>query len=136
MSALANARMALGCFRLHTEPPPGARASPLRRLWWRLLDVRSRGLRLPYGDQGQFLRRETLEAVGGVPQIPLMEDMELARRCRRHGRIIRVPMEIRTSARRYASRPVQARICLITFPWLYRLGVSPERLARWYTRER
>lgn len=130
--ALADPSTGLGCFRLHTEPPPGGSASPLARAWWRLLDLRSRGLGLPYGDQAQFLRREVLEAVGGVPDIPLMEDLELARRCLRLGRLARVPLEVRTTARRFARRPVQARLCMATFPLLYRLGVSPARLARWY----
>ncbi len=130
--ALADPRTALGCFRLHTEPPPGGRSTPLTRAWWRLLDLRSRRLRAPYGDQAPFLRRETLEAVGGVPDIPLMEDVELARRCLRTGRLTRAPLEVRTTARRFARRPLWGWLCLATFPWLYRLGVSPERLARWY----
>jgi glycosyltransferase involved in cell wall biosynthesis len=132
VGALGDPAVALGCFRLHTEPPHGGSSSPLARTWWRLLDLRSRGLRLPYGDQAQFVRREVLEAIGGVPDIPLMEDLELARRCLRLGRLVRAPLEVRTTARRFARRPVQARLCMLTFPLLYRLGVSPQRLARWY----
>lgn len=130
--ALADPTTSLGCFRLHTEPPPGGSASPLARAWWRLPDLRGRGFGLPYGDQAQFLRREVLEAIGGFPDVPLMEDLELARRCLRHGRLARVPLEVRTTARRFARRPIQARVCMATFPLLYRLGVSPARLARWY----
>lgn len=130
--ALADHAVAIGCFRLHTEPTPGGSTSRLARGWWRLLDLRSRGLGLPYGDQAQFLRREVLTAVGGVPEIPLMEDIELVRRCRRVGRLARLPLEVRTTARRFASLPLRARLCTTTFPLLYRLGVSPVRLARWY----
>ncbi|HSL16679.1 MAG TPA: glycosyltransferase [Methylomirabilota bacterium] len=130
--ALADPAVALGCFRLHTEPPPDGRRDPLTRAWWRLLDLRSRGLGLPYGDQAQFCRRDVLEAVGGFPAIPLMEDLELARRCLRIGRLARIPLEVRTTARRFSRLPIRARACVVTFPTLYRLGVSPERLARWY----
>jgi glycosyltransferase involved in cell wall biosynthesis len=130
--ALADPTVAIGCFRLHTDPPPGGSTSALVRAWWRLLDLRSRGLGLPYGDQVHFLRREVLVAVGGVPEIPLMEDVELVRRCLRSGRLARLPLEVRTTARRFARLPLRARLCTMTFPLLYRLGVSPERLARWY----
>jgi glycosyltransferase involved in cell wall biosynthesis len=132
VGALADPAVALGCFRLHTEPPPDGRRDPLARVWWRLLDLRSRGLGLPYGDQAQFCRRDVLDAVGGFPAMPLMEDLELARRCLRVGRLARIPLEVRTTARRFARLPIRARACLLTFPTLYRLGVSPERLARWY----
>ncbi len=130
--ALADSTTALGYFRLHTEPPPGASRSPLARAWWRLLDLRSSGLGLPYGDQAQHLRREVLEAVGGFPEMPLMEDLELARRCRRLGRLVCIPLEVRTTARRFAQHPIRARLCMATFPLLYRLGVSPARLLCWY----
>jgi len=38
------------------------------------------------GDQGMFIRRETLSAIGGVPDVELMEDFELSRRLRQVGR--------------------------------------------------
>jgi rSAM/selenodomain-associated transferase 2 len=126
--ALADPGVAIGCFRLRTEAP-GAGAA---RTWWRLLDLRGRGLGLPYGDQALFLRRATLEAVGGVPDQPLMEDVELVRRCLRRGRLARVALEVGTTARRFAGRPLRARLCTATFPSLYRLGVAPATLARWY----
>lgn len=130
--ALVDPGVALGCFRLHTEPPPGGSWSRPVRLWWRLLDLRSRLPSLPYGDQALFVRGEVLERVGGVPRIALMEDVELVRRCVRHGRLARLPFEVRTTARRFAKRPLWARLCTATFPTLYRLGVSPDRLSRWY----
>jgi rSAM/selenodomain-associated transferase 2 len=127
--ALAAPAAAIGCFRLRTEAPGGSGAA---RAWWRLLDLRGRGWGLPYGDQALFLRRATLEEVGGVPDQPLMEDVELVRRCLRRGRLTRVPLEVRTTARRFARRPLRARLCTATFPTLYRLGVPPAALARWY----
>jgi rSAM/selenodomain-associated transferase 2 len=131
-ATLGEPGVALGCFRLHTEPVEGEGGGALARWWWRLLDLRSRGLGLPYGDQALFVRREVFEAVGGFPPIPLMEDVEFVRRCRRHGRLARLPLAVRTTARRFARRPLRARLCTATFPLLFRLGVSPHRLARWY----
>ena len=131
-TALVEPEVAVGCFRLRTDPPASGSTSWLARAWWRLLDLRSRGFFLPYGDQALFLTRRVLEAAGGVPRIALMEDVELVRRVLRHGRLVRVPLEVRTTARRFAASPLRARICTATFPTLYRLGVSPARLARWY----
>ena len=131
-AALGDPAVALGCFRLHTEPAEGSGGGTPARWWWRLLDLRGRGLGLPYGDQALFVRREVFEAVGGFPEIPLMEDVEFVRRCLRRGRLARLPLAVRTTARRFACRPLRARLCTATFPLLYRLGVSPHRLARWY----
>jgi rSAM/selenodomain-associated transferase 2 len=131
-AVLSDPGVALGCFRLHTEPPTGGSRGALAHAWWRLLDLRSLGLGLPYGDQGQFVRRDVFSAVGGFPDIPLMEDLAFARACLHHGRLDRLPYVIRTTARRFARHPLRARVCTATFPFLYRCGVSPERLARWY----
>ena len=39
-----------------------------------LNDFRAQWMGNSFGDQGQFFRRSTIEAVGGYPNIPLMED--------------------------------------------------------------
>jgi rSAM/selenodomain-associated transferase 2 len=131
VEAVADPTVALGCFRLRTELSDGRRDG-LARTWWRLLDLRGRGLGIPYGDQALFLRCATLAAVGGMPELPLMEDVELVRRCLRRGRLARLPLEVRTTARRFARHPVRARLCTTTFPALFRLGVPAVTLARWY----
>jgi hypothetical protein len=104
----------------------------VERGWLRLLDLRSYGWALPYGDQGFALRRQVYDRVGGVPRIPLMEDVAMARACRRVGEIRRIPLAVRTSARRFHSRPVRTRLITASFPLLFRLGFPPELLARWY----
>ena len=129
--ALDDPMVSLTYFRLHTEPSdPGA--GRLTRAWLRLIDIRSFGWGLPYGDQAYAVRRETYEAAGGFPPIPLMEDVAFARACRRLGRIQGLPRKVRTTGRRFERRPVINRLCTATFPWLFRLGVSPSTLARWY----
>ncbi len=130
--ALEDSDVALSCFRLHTEPSRRG-AGAIRRAWLRLLDLRSLGFfGLPYGDQGFAVRREVFDMVGGFREIPLMEDLAFARECRRLGDIRVLPLEVRTTARRFESRPIAARLCTATFPLLFRLGVSPLTLARWY----
>ncbi len=135
-TALGDPGVSVGCFRLRTDPPRNGEASALERRWWRLLDLRSRGWGLPYGDQALFARREDIRGVGGYPEIPLMEDVAFVRGLLRRGRLARVPLEVRTTARRFAHHPIRARLCTATFPTLFRLGVAPETLARWYGKGR
>lgn len=58
-------------------------------------------LGLPYGDQALFVRRSVLERMGGVPKVPIMEDLDLVRGIKRAGRLARLPLAATTSARRY-----------------------------------
>jgi len=131
VEALEDPRTALACFRLATEPTE-AGASRLQRAWLRLLDLRSLAPALPYGDQGFAVRRAVYEEVGGFSAIPLMEDLVMARACRRLGRIVRIPLVVRTGARRFEHHPLRSRAMTATFPLLFRTGVPAERLARWY----
>lgn len=94
---------------------------------------RARRLGVPYGDQAIFVGRELLDAVGGVPDEPIMEDVVLMRRVRRHAWPILLPGPLRVSPRRWRERGV-VRQTLRNWSLLtaYRLGVSPRRLARFY----
>ncbi|GIT39430.1 MAG: hypothetical protein Ct9H300mP8_06260 [Gammaproteobacteria bacterium] len=42
------------------------------------------------GDQGIFVHRSLLERIGGIPNQPLMEDIELSKRLRRISKPIRI----------------------------------------------
>jgi rSAM/selenodomain-associated transferase 2 len=98
----------------------------------RLADLRSRYTRLPYGDQALFVRRSVYHRAGGFADIPLMEDLDLARRLRREGTIRTVPVCVKVSPRRFLARPVSSAITMSLFPLLFRMGVSPWLLARLY----
>ena len=131
-TALDDETTVLACFRLHTEPSGERRRSELYRRWLRVFDLRSFGFGLPYGDQGFALRREVFDRVGGFREIPLMEDVAMARSCRRLGKIRRLSLEVKTTARRAEGHPLRTGIALAVFPTLFRLGVSPNTLVRWY----
>jgi rSAM/selenodomain-associated transferase 2 len=127
--ALADPGVVAGAFRLRTVADGGPHwLAPFLRL----ADLRARLTRLPYGDQAVFVRRTAFERVGGFPDQPLMEDVELARRLRRLGRIRTVAGVVRVSGRRFLASPVRAVLAMRLFPLLYRLGVPPARLARLY----
>jgi len=127
--ALADPQVVAGAFRIRTVADAGRnRLGPLLRL----ADLRSRVTRLPYGDQALFVRRTAFETAGGFPDEPLMEDVALARRLRRIGRIVTVPAYVRVSGRRFLRRPITSTLAMWTFPMLHRLGVPPSLLARLY----
>lgn len=118
-----------GAFRLRTVADGAASwISPFLPV----ADVRSRYSGLPYGDQGIFVRADVFHRVGGYPRQPLMEDLQLSMTLRREGRIRIVPAVMTVSGRRFLQRPVFYTIVVNLFPLLYRLGVSPPRLVRWY----
>ena len=97
--------------------------------------IRMHPFQFAYGDQGLFLRREVLERIGGVPAVPLMEEHELCRCLKAHGRLELAAATVLTSARRFRERGVlrtYARMISIEIRW--RLGASPEALASRYRR--
>jgi rSAM/selenodomain-associated transferase 2 len=124
------------------RPASGARAAVFRfaielpRFWKHFIElgqrVREHLCDLPYGDQGLLVRRELFDAVGGYPDVPLMEDVAMVRRLRRETTIRRLRAQLVTSGRRYVRdgivRTWLRHTLLIT---LYSAGISPQRLARW-----
>ncbi len=118
-----------GAFRLGIDAPGWA----YRVIAWSV-DVRCKLFALPYGDQAVFVTRAALESVGGIPPIPLMEDVELAWHLRKAGkRFILLPQRIRTSARRWQRDGIVRRT--LHNWWLlvrYLTGVDPEHLAKEY----
>ena len=95
--------------------------------------VRVRWLKLPYGDQGIFIRRTLFEKFGGFPEVPLMEDWLLARRLRRMAAATLLPGPLYVSARRWQRHGV-VRQTMRNWSLVAAasLGVSPARLARYY----
>lgn len=132
--ALAGPDAIAGAFRVHHRADRWS--GSWKRYLLRLADLRSWYTRRPYGDQGLFLARSTFEALGGFPPRPLMEDLAMARRLARAGRIATLRETLEVSARRFEWGPARAFVCMNTFPVLDRLGVSPERLKRWYGQPR
>jgi rSAM/selenodomain-associated transferase 2 len=107
------------------------------RIVERAVRARVRLFALPYGDQGLFARREVYVRVGGVPHLPLMEDVEFVRRLRRAGPLAFLPSRAFTSARRWERHGVvKATLWNWWLVGLYAAGRSPESLARLYRRDR
>lgn len=105
------------------------------RLLSGLVEMRVRRLGgLPYGDQGLLIHRDLFDHVGGYAAIPLMEDVDLARRLGRR-RLCLLPAHAVTSADRWRRdgwirRSLRNLTCLA----LFQFGVSPAALVRLYER--
>jgi rSAM/selenodomain-associated transferase 2 len=107
-------------------------SAALARRLERAVSWRTRLLGLPYGDQGLVISRDLYDAVGGFRDMPLMEDVDLARRLGRK-RILLLDSIAETSARRYrrSGYPIRAARNFIVLS-LYFCGVPPRVLARLY----
>ncbi len=85
------------------------------------------------GDQAYFIRAGSFRAIGGYPDQPLMEDLEIIARLRKIGKIILLPLYVTTSARRHAKIGLFRSVLLMWYlRALYKFGVSPAQLQRMY----
>jgi len=95
---------------------------------------RSRITRVPFGDQGIFIRREYFKQIGGYRIIPLMEDVELMKRIRKMGdRIYISKLRVTTSAGKWMNDGL-VRNTLRNWrnQLLYFCGWNPGKLAGYY----
>jgi rSAM/selenodomain-associated transferase 2 len=109
--------------------------SAIFRVIGRLISMRSRLSRTGTGDQAIFLRREVFERIGGYRDLPICEDLDLARRLKRAGRVACLHPCVTTSARRWRERGVIATTLRMWFVRAaFLLGAPPDRLAHLYKR--
>ena len=86
-----------------------------------------------YGDQGFFLRRSTLDAIGGVPAVPLMEELELCKRLRELGRLELADATVTTAWRKFEKHGIlKTYLLMAKVLRAYHRGVPLEELHRIY----
>jgi rSAM/selenodomain-associated transferase 2 len=130
-AAAADAQIIGGAFHRKFDPRHRSRQwlVPIVRRWqnWR---------KNFYGDQSMFVRREHFRRMGGYAEIALMEDIEFSGRLKRSGRVVVLDPPMLSSARRHR-RHGKLLVTLENFALigLFKLGVSPDRLHRWYYRK-
>jgi rSAM/selenodomain-associated transferase 2 len=126
---LADPKTSAGAFAFSIREPMRHR----RFVEW-VVAVRCRILENPFGDQGLFVRRDLFEAVGGYPDWPLLEDVEMQRRLRPHGRVAVTTVAASTSGRRWLARGVWSTLWLNQQILLgYYRGVPVEQLVQRYS---
>lgn len=119
-----------GFYKVFRDPPNWLVRGSRFKCWWRLLVARR-----VMADQGIFLRRETLVRIGGVPDVPLMEEFELCKRLRPLGRLALADATVITSARKFRKLGVLRTYLLMWRVTLgYHRGVPLEKLRRIYER--
>ena len=89
---------------------------------------------IAFGDQGIWIKKDLFGAVGGFPELPIMEDYEFSLRLQQRGiPICQLPGTIITSGRRYEKRfPLITMWQMFYLRCLYRRGVDIQEIARRY----
>lgn len=125
--AQPNARHKAAAFRLAFDDDS---AAARRVVYW--ARQRARWLKLPYGDQGLLISRFLYEGIGGYPDIPIMEDVEIARRLGHH-RLVLLETPAITSADKYRRDGFGKRAWRnLSLTARYLLGADPVELAKVY----
>ena len=128
---LCDQSVAGGAFRFKTDLN-----HPLMQVIERLVNFRSSRLKLPYGDQGLFVRREIFEQLGGFEDLEIGEDYYFVRKMKKKGRLCQLKLTAVTSARRWRKlglirTTLRNQLLLAGLT----LGVSNPKLARLYQPE-
>ncbi|MGC2742536.1 MAG: glycosyltransferase family 2 protein [Candidatus Angelobacter sp.] len=104
----------------------------LRLVSWGI-NLRARLRGSATGDQGIFVRRDVFQSIGGAPDWPLFEDVELVRRIKQAGEFVVLKTPLTVSGRRYIEHGVLRTALLIySLRFAYWLGVPPQRLKEWF----
>lgn len=107
--------------------------SSLLRIVATLMNWRSRLTGIATGDQAMFVTRQAFEAVGGFPELPLMEDVELSKRLKAISPPLCLRDRVTTSGRRWETHGVWRTIFLMwRTRWRYWRGADVRELARTY----
>ncbi len=128
--ALADPEAEAGTFRLRFD-----QETPLLQLY--SLATRLPWSRLAFGDRGLFVRRSVFEQIGGFPDWPIFEDLELAHRLARRGGFRYLSEAVTTSARRFEQNGALRQQLQNARLWAHYLaGTAPAKVAHRYGYER
>lgn len=128
LQGLAQSRAAWGRFDVKIEG---------RSIWLPIIaasmNLRSRLTGIATGDQAMFIRRETFEALGGFPDLALMEDVAMSGALKAISRPLCLRAKVVTSGRRWDNNGALRTIALMwRLRLAFRLGANPNDLARRY----
>lgn len=85
------------------------------------------------GDQAIFVRKDVFFKLGGFKEYPICEDLDFARRLKRQGRYVQLPLTVVTSARRWKKEgPFKVILLMWLIRLLFLLRFPPAKLKRLY----
>ena len=89
---------------------------------------------IAFGDQGIWVKKDIFDAMGGFPDLPIMEDYEFSLRMQKQNLpICQLPGRIITSGRRYEKRfPLITMWQMFYLRCLYRQGMDIQEIAKRY----
>ncbi len=128
LDALGTGRPQWGFFAIRFPEPVWS----LRVVAW-MINHRSRLTGIATGDQGIFVTRALFRQVSGFAPLPLMEDIALSRRLKRHTAPACLALPLTTSSRRWRRHGIVRTILLmwlLRFAWF--IGVPSRLLVRLY----
>lgn len=116
-----------GCFRLRFDDPHWFLAM---MAWF----TRFNSALIRFGDQSLFIRKGFFDSIGGFDEkFLVMEDHEIIRRIKRHGKFVLMPSYITTSARKFRENGIYRLMAIFFYIYfLYYLGVSQSTLLSRY----
>ena len=128
LQQFATSKKAWGRFNVRIEGKPF-----MLRVIAHMMNWRSRLTGIATGDQAIFVRRDDFFAVGGFPNQPLMEDIELSRKLKRRSAPLCLTQKVTTSGRRWSEAGVWRTIFLMwRLRFKYWLGVSADQIHKEY----
>jgi glycosyltransferase involved in cell wall biosynthesis len=128
-AVLADQQLAGGAFYIRFAE---SRPRSLRFVAWGI-NLRARLRNSATGDQGIFVRKSVFDSIGGSPDWPLFEDVELVRRIKRAGKFTVLNTPLTVSGRRYIEHGVfRTALLIYSLRFAYWLGVPPHRLKNWF----
>ncbi|WP_026837119.1 TIGR04283 family arsenosugar biosynthesis glycosyltransferase [Gillisia sp. JM1] len=86
-----------------------------------------------YGDHGIFISKQVFSEIGGFKNVSFMEDAEIQKSARKKGKFLKLNLGVKTSTRRFEKHGFSKQFfqdMLIAI--LFKLGVDPEKLKRYY----
>ncbi len=105
-----------------------------RILNFRIINKEQSDKKIFYGDNGIFVKKSTFEKLGGFKEIPIMEDYDFSLRLRDKFNSLKIDHpKIIVDARRHLNNGfIKTRIQWIVIRKLYKIGISPFLLSRFY----
>ena len=93
-----------------------------------------KGLRVLFGDQAMFCRKQDFEDCGRFDEsLALMEDADLCLRLNQEGKIKQINRIVQSSDRRVAKwGPLKANFIYLMIGFLWGIGISADRLRQFY----
>lgn len=94
---------------------------------------RARNRKIFYGDQGIFVKKDIFLAIGGYPDVPIMEDVLFSKQLKKAGEVAILADEIFVSPRRWEKRGIARTVLLYNFLIiLFHLRVPLNKIKKFY----